>query len=116
METKTETNAKVKIEYEEEINIKKEANEITDYSAKIKEELKEGKTSPMKRKGKTPQTRKVKKEKPEDCETKWEPQNWKELLRNIKIMRQDENAPVDSQGCERTADETETPEVIKQFI
>ena len=34
----------------------------------------------------------------------WEPQNWRFLLNNIKLMRSKRDAVVDSQGCERTAD------------
>ena len=43
--------------------------------------------------------------------TKWVPQNWQQLLNNIKEMRSDKTAVVDSQGCERTADPNETQEV-----
>lgn len=42
----------------------------------------------------------------------WEPGNWKEQLANIRQMRRDRDAPVDSQGCERTADIKATPQVI----
>ena len=42
----------------------------------------------------------------------WEPANWKEQLANIREMRKDRDAPVDSQGCERTADIKASPQVI----
>ena len=41
----------------------------------------------------------------------WYPENWELLLKNIKDMRGDRTAVVDSQGCERTADPKETPRV-----
>ena len=46
-----------------------------------------------------------------EVQLKWEPKNWKQLLDNIKEMRRDKTAVVDSQGCERTADVKEKPEV-----
>ena len=42
----------------------------------------------------------------------WEPANWREQLANIREMRRDRDAPVDSQGCERTADMKASPEVM----
>ena len=39
------------------------------------------------------------------------PSNWELMLNNIKEMRKERNAVVDSQGCERTADDWESPEV-----
>ena len=42
----------------------------------------------------------------------WEPANWREQLANIREMRKSRDAPVDSQGCEKTADADETPEVM----
>ena len=44
-------------------------------------------------------------------EEHWQPDNWKILLDNIKEMRKGRTAVVDSQGCERTADPKEKPEV-----
>lgn len=43
----------------------------------------------------------------------WQPQNWEVLLNNIKQMRIDRTATVDSKGCERTADSWELPSVIR---
>lgn len=76
----------------------------------MKKEVAGSKISPLKRKAITGGTGKLKKEKSDGPDVAWKPQNWVEMLRNIKVMRQDENAPVDSQGCERTADDTETQE------
>ena len=45
----------------------------------------------------------------------WYPNNWQTLLENIKIMRSDKSAVVDSQGCERTADPEEIPSVNFKF-
>ena len=41
----------------------------------------------------------------------WEPSDWRKQLANIREMRKDREAPVDSQGCEKTADTGESPEV-----
>ena len=41
----------------------------------------------------------------------WEPANWREQLANIREMRKARDAPVDSQGCEKTADANQSPEV-----
>lgn len=41
----------------------------------------------------------------------WEPANWREQLANIREMRKSRDAPVDSQGCEKTADVNQSPEV-----
>ena len=41
----------------------------------------------------------------------WQPTNWREQLANIREMRKTRDAPVDSQGCEKTADESQAPEV-----
>lgn len=46
-----------------------------------------------------------------EVQLKWEPKNWRQLLDNIKEMRRDKTAVVDLQGCERTADIKEKPEV-----
>jgi len=43
----------------------------------------------------------------------WRPNNWEMLYSNIKMMRADRTAIVDSQGCERTADPHATPQVIR---
>uniref|UniRef100_A0A1I8P1L5 Endonuclease III homolog n=1 Tax=Stomoxys calcitrans TaxID=35570 RepID=A0A1I8P1L5_STOCA len=43
--------------------------------------------------------------KQEPGEDKWEPQNWKHILDNIRIMRSKDNAPVDTMGCHKCADE-----------
>jgi len=41
----------------------------------------------------------------------WYPDYWRLQLNNIQAMREDRSAVVDSQGCERTADKNETPEI-----
>ena len=41
----------------------------------------------------------------------WEPANWREQLANIREMRKLRDAPVDSQGCEKTADMNQSAEV-----
>ena len=106
----------IKIEYDKDIKTEhEEIHEEHESAVQIlgvsKEEAEDAKSTTVKRKGKAVPVIKVKKEKSEKNVSNWEPENWKELLQNIKAMRKDESAPVDSQGCERTADETETAEV-----
>lgn len=43
--------------------------------------------------------------------SKWEPSNWREILKNIKTMRSGFDAPVDGMGCEQCVDKDEPPEV-----
>ncbi|XP_075230730.1 nth-like DNA glycosylase 1 isoform X2 [Lycorma delicatula] len=40
---------------------------------------------------------------------KWVPENWEEVLKNIREMRKDQSAPVDDMGCHKTMDETASP-------
>uniref|UniRef100_A0A1A9UNU7 Endonuclease III homolog n=1 Tax=Glossina austeni TaxID=7395 RepID=A0A1A9UNU7_GLOAU len=46
-----------------------------------------------------------KKMKKDTDEVKWEPKNWREVLENIRLMRSKDNAPVDTMGCHKCADE-----------
>ncbi|EDO31265.1 predicted protein, partial [Nematostella vectensis] len=46
----------------------------------------------------------------------WEPPNWRQQLENIRQMRASRDAPVDSQGCERTADTSTTPQVYRYQV
>lgn len=41
---------------------------------------------------------------------KWEPKNWHEVLNNIREMRKQRDAPVDTMGCDKCADESAPPE------
>eukprot|EP00794_Sanderia_malayensis_P009351 gene9349-10336_t len=103
--------AVVKIEYDEtDSNAEIVGNEKeTKTCVEVKQE--EG-SSKRKIKSKSIKTVSPKKEKT-DGDVFWEPANWRDLLEKIKLMRINEDAPVDSQGCERTADENESPEVIR---
>ncbi|CAH8470217.1 unnamed protein product [Schistosoma rodhaini] len=49
----------------------------------------------------------------EPMKRKWEPLNWRVQLSNIRKMRESRDAPVDSMGCERLADETEHPKTFR---
>ena len=42
----------------------------------------------------------------------WQPAHWREQLANIREMRKSRDAPVDTQGCEKTADGNQSPEVM----
>ena len=110
LEANTKARTHIKVEYDVDINMKIERNQSVVGMLEEKFKKEEVTDNPPKRKGKAVRTGKVKKEKLQEAD-KWEPENWRELLQNIKSMRQDEDAPVDSQGCERTADETESAEV-----
>ncbi|TMW44036.1 hypothetical protein DOY81_010885 [Sarcophaga bullata] len=71
-------------------------------------------TQPIKTR-KSPNKNKVKTLNEEPCSSKkikkevlndgWEPLNWKLILENIRQMRSDDNAPVDTMGCHKCADE-----------
>ncbi|XP_031765355.2 endonuclease III-like protein 1 isoform X2 [Galleria mellonella] len=43
----------------------------------------------------------------------WEPPNWKEFLVNLRIMRSNNDAPVDSMGCHMSMDENAPPKVYR---
>lgn len=42
---------------------------------------------------------------PETKLEKWEPNNWRQILENVKIMRANVPAPVDTMGCDKCSDE-----------
>lgn len=58
---------------------------------------------------------KVEKIKPEvePKQTKWEPEQWKQVLENITKMREKRSAPVDSLGAGKCYDETADEKVNK---
>ncbi|ENN76397.1 hypothetical protein HUJ04_006895 [Dendroctonus ponderosae] len=41
------------------------------------------------------------------------PPNWETMLNNVREMRKDSDAPVDTMGCHKCSDETESPPVIR---
>ncbi|XP_050346015.1 endonuclease III-like protein 1 [Nymphalis io] len=43
----------------------------------------------------------------------WEPNNWKDFLINLRIMRSNNDAPVDSMGCHMCMDENAPPKVVR---
>jgi hypothetical protein len=47
---------------------------------------------------------------------KWEPACWRELLRNIEVMRQQRDAPVDTMGCDKICDDSALPEVSQLSV
>lgn len=44
---------------------------------------------------------------------KWEPDNWMQVLNNIRKMRKSGDAPVDTMGCDKCMDDDAVPEVKK---
>uniref|UniRef100_A0A1B6LA97 Endonuclease III homolog n=1 Tax=Graphocephala atropunctata TaxID=36148 RepID=A0A1B6LA97_9HEMI len=51
-----------------------------------------------------------------DKRSKWEPENWMQLLENIREMRKGKNAPVDDMGCDKCSDKDASPEVIRYQV
>lgn len=50
----------------------------------------------------------------DEKQAKWEPKNWQQLLANIREMRKERNAPVDTMGCDKCYDEN-SDEKTKRF-
>ncbi|XP_045535724.1 endonuclease III-like protein 1, partial [Papilio machaon] len=48
-----------------------------------------------------------------DYKSLWEPPNWRHFLDNLRMMRSNNDAPVDSMGCHMTMDENAPPKVIR---
>lgn len=49
----------------------------------------------------------------ENKKSKWHPKNWHEVVNNIREMRKQRDAPVDTMGCDKCADESASPEEIR---
>ena len=83
----------LKLEEEFTQNVKKEQNELENISLKL--EPSEGSSNLKK--------------------TKWEPIAWQEQFERIKKMRENQNAPVDTMGCDAlsSVEPTITPQVLK---
>ncbi|PSN34065.1 Endonuclease III-like protein 1 [Blattella germanica] len=45
--------------------------------------------------------------------TKWEPKNWLEVVNNIREMRKNRDAPVDTMGCDKCSDDNAPVEVVR---
>ncbi|XP_048408315.1 endonuclease III-like protein 1 isoform X2 [Stegostoma tigrinum] len=52
----------------------------------------------------------------EDTPSKWEPENWREQLDNIREMRKGRDAPVDHMGAEQCFDKTAAPKNKVKYI
>ncbi|CAH2037022.1 unnamed protein product, partial [Iphiclides podalirius] len=52
-------------------------------------------------------------ETPKEAKGLWEPPQWRMFLENLKMMRSNNDAPVDSMGCHMTMDENAPPQVIR---
>ncbi|XP_048408314.1 endonuclease III-like protein 1 isoform X1 [Stegostoma tigrinum] len=52
----------------------------------------------------------------EDTPSKWEPENWREQLDNIREMRKGRDAPVDHMGAEQCFDKTAAPKVMRYQV
>ncbi|XP_062559748.1 endonuclease III-like protein 1 [Armigeres subalbatus] len=48
-------------------------------------------------------------------QTKWEPDNWRQTLENIRQMRQMMQAPVDTMGCDQFKDDENVPPITRRF-
>jgi hypothetical protein len=42
---------------------------------------------------------------------RWEPKNWPKVITNIREMRKQRDAPVDTMGCDKCSDKSAPPEV-----
>ena len=84
----------VKVEYESDAK-----------AARVEKKESERNTAKRSATGKDNSTRQT------DEAVQWEPARWREQLVNIREMRKNRDAPVDSQGCEKAADSNEAPEV-----
>lgn len=80
-------------------------------------------TGAMKVPGPSP-PKKVKKEKEitsnvnkesDEVIAKWEPLKWRETLDNLRQMRKETEAPVDTMGCHKCSDETSDEKVVSDF-
>lgn len=49
----------------------------------------------------------------EEAKGLWEPANWKEFLVNLRNMRSNNDAPVDTMGCHLSGDQKAAPEVYR---
>ncbi|XP_072931706.1 uncharacterized protein Nthl1 [Epargyreus clarus] len=49
----------------------------------------------------------------EDSKGLWEPANWREFLVNLRNMRSNNDAPVDTMGCHMAMDENAPPQVMR---
>lgn len=47
---------------------------------------------------------------------KTEPPNWQEVLQNLREMRKNSDAPVDSMGCDKCMDENAPAEVFTYYL
>ncbi|XP_053669137.1 endonuclease III-like protein 1 [Anopheles marshallii] len=50
-------------------------------------------------------------------ESRWEPENWRQMLENIRQMRRTTPAPVDTMGCDQFSQDTESvlPDHLKRY-
>uniref|UniRef100_A0A182VX52 Endonuclease III homolog n=1 Tax=Anopheles minimus TaxID=112268 RepID=A0A182VX52_9DIPT len=50
-------------------------------------------------------------------ETKWEPENWRQMMENIRQIRRTNLAPVDTMGCDQFTQDTENaiPDRLKRY-
>ena len=92
--SKRRTRKHVKVEYESDAK-----------AARVEKKESERNTAKRSATGKDNSTRQT------DEAVQWEPARWREQLVNIREMRKNRDAPVDSQGCEKAADSNEAPEV-----
>lgn len=47
---------------------------------------------------------------------KWAPENWEQVLGNLREMRKDHDAPVDKMGCDKCMDESASDQVMHIYI
>ncbi|KAG8557404.1 hypothetical protein GDO81_016626 [Engystomops pustulosus] len=52
----------------------------------------------------------------QDKKLRWEPQNWRKQLENIRKMRSSRDAPVDEMGAEKCFDQNAEPQVMRYQV
>ena len=82
-------------------------SEIVPESKRIVSDSIAGKVSKQMKSKKIPD---IKPKRPK-LEVQWEPTSWKDQFENIRLMRKDKNAPVDTMGCERCTKDGYTEKV-----
>uniref|UniRef100_A0A8D8M8N7 Endonuclease III homolog n=1 Tax=Cacopsylla melanoneura TaxID=428564 RepID=A0A8D8M8N7_9HEMI len=56
------------------------------------------------------------KDEEESKKNKWEPENWNQVLQNIREMRKNLDAPVDSMGCDQSYDKDISPQIRRFHV
>ena len=112
--TLSETEVKIKVEPVDDIETAPQLTSSVLEKTPIKSEPAGADHSPIKRElenGNTDDSTVAK-------ESKWEPENWRQMMENIREMRKAHLAPVDTMGCDQFTQDpgaTEVPDRVKRY-